>query len=194
MFLSLTLRKLNHSPKPICLKFSKDAYTSYPVKVLNIFHNFMRLKGTLICPEQMHIFLVLNFLLCLYPSRTSWSDRSCQKRCSPPSKPNKRSGLNSLIATYYKRFVDSLVPPLTNAFNSLLDQQSLLIAIIMIIPKPITDVSVWSNYRHNPLPQYRCKTTSKGPCDSPQYIGSSLYTATLGHMSGMLATIQILSK
>lgn len=66
-------------------------------------------------------------------------------------KPHKRPCPDGLLATYFKKFANTLAPLLWNAFNALLKQHSFgqdtLTAIISMIPKPNTDHTLWSNYR-----------------------------------------------
>ena len=64
---------------------------------------------------------------------------------------NKRPGPEGFSALYYKKFSHVLTPMLTEAFNSLLNNQSFrsetLTAIITMIPKPQSDDSACANYR-----------------------------------------------
>ena len=66
-------------------------------------------------------------------------------------KPNKCPGPDGFSALYYKKFSHVLTPMLTEAFNSLLNNQyfrsETLTAIITMIPKPQSDDSACANYR-----------------------------------------------
>lgn len=66
-------------------------------------------------------------------------------------KLNKRPGPDGYSALYYKTFSEILSPILTETFNKLLDghsfQQETLMAIVCMLPKPLSDDTSCVNYR-----------------------------------------------
>lgn len=153
------LRKIQHTQTSIRLKTSRHAYTSNPVKILEIFRsNLAKLYSSNIDfdfdkTKADDLFSGIN-LPTLERTQYDLLEKPITtlevQNAIKSLKPHKRPGPDGFSATYFKQFSSILSPILTRAFNSLLSGNSFrtetLTSIMTMLPKPRSDLTSWTNY------------------------------------------------
>lgn len=152
-----SLKAINYTRTPITLKLSRDAYTSNPVRILEVFRsNLAKLYSPALDFDKMKadtLFTNINLptLECeqhvlLESPITELEVQNAIKAL----KPRKRPGPYAFSPSYYKHFVPTLIPILTRALNSILNGHTFrtetLTSIITMIPKPRSDSTSWTNF------------------------------------------------
>lgn len=152
------LKNSQHNQTPIKLKISREAYTSNPVKILEIFRsNLAKLYSS--SPNFDKSKADVLFSNITLPNLDQLQRDQLENTITDNEvlnaikslKLRKRPGPDGFSAAYYRQYAHSLTPVLTKAFNSILEGHSFrtetLTSIITMIPKPHSDSTSLTNYR-----------------------------------------------
>lgn len=158
-----SLNAIKYAQTPIGLKTSRDAYTSNPVTILEVFRsNLAKLYSHISDFKQTKadtLFASINLptidneqLAHLESPITELEVQNAIKTL----KTHKRRGPDGFSASYYELFAPILTPILTRAFNSILNGHTFrtetLTSIITMLPKPRSDSTSCTNFRPISLP------------------------------------------